>query len=300
MATCKNCGATVSNPAKFCNVCGTSLNMVDSQKKADTDNRDVIDKTIDDWVIDLTKKGDTNFQNNSTIRAIRYYKQVLTIRPNDINVQTKLAKAQTNLKIKVKKRTKIAISVIAVIYVLAIIGSNIYDKISDYQYEQELKEQREADKIYKAKIEEEKKVVIERLNEIYAALSEGKDMNVYMSDELRTLESKALKLEILCNMPGMHRERDFWTDLQVYNKVSIKIIEFVNISLHEAEVMVEINDSKLEHIHKQNIKLIKRNNEWIVSDIIINIKDVIFNSRKEDAKSFIEAFGEKHNIYPYK
>lgn len=247
-------------------------------------------KVVDDWVVDLTNKGDSQFKNNNTILAVSNYKKALKLHPEDTELKTKLKKAEASLKAKAKNTAKkVVIGVIAFI-VIIVIGSFISDKISEYQYEQERKERIEEAKRYEAKVEEVKKVVIERLNTIYAALSNGKDMNIYLDKELATLDAEACEAQTYRNIPGMYRDCDLWTDSQDYETVKAEVIEFVNATPNNVIVLVDIKDSNFGYLTRKKIQFTERNGEWLVSDFIFDNR--MDKSQKAKAKSFLNTFGK--------
>jgi len=295
MAICNNCGATVSDTAKFCSVCGTSISMVGSQKKAETDNRDIIDKTIDDWAFNLVIKGDENIAKNNIISAIKAYKRALKFYPEDANLKYRLQEAENMLNDKINKLKNLGKLILKIVVLLLFILFGIV-KYMDYKEKKE-------HQAYLAELEREraKKELLENnkvqtetvMYTIHKALSSKSSTDKYLTDELKSLHLKALDIQTKKELYGKYVDTNIWTGQKEGTKVSIsnlryKLVEenMVLMTLMFYEIIPgRPIGTPLKGVNRC-IEFKLENGSWLVDDI----KSIDESwSLKQCAKDFIEA-----------
>lgn len=223
-------------------------------------------KVVDDWVVDLTNKGDSQFKNNNTILAVSNYKKALKLHPEDTELKTKLKEAEASLKAKAKNTAKkVVIGVIAFI-VIIVIGSFISDKISEYQYEQEWKEQMEENKRYEEEVE---KIKEDARGDIEICLNEiCKELTSYNlgTDRFLTKEFRAL-FDKASNIGGPDFiDANIWLSGQDWETITYTIQSFETTN-NKVVVGVHFVDSWAGQCPLKVIDFVKENSEWKVDDI---------------------------------
>lgn len=221
---------------------------------------------VDDWVVDLANKGDSQFKNSNTILAVSNYKKALKLHPEDTELKTKLQKAEASLKAKAKNTAKkIAISVIAFI-VIIVIGSFVSDKISEYQYEQEWKEQMEENKRYEAEVE---KIKEDARRDIEICLNEVcKELTTHNLGTERFLTKEFMMLlDKAYNIGGPDfMDANVWLNSQEWETITYTIQSFESTDL-KAVVGVYFVDSWSGQRPLKIIDFVRDNGEWKVDDL---------------------------------
>ena len=235
-------------------------------------------KIVDDWVVDLTNKGDANIAKKNTVFAINNYKQALKLHPNDADLKAKIQKAEKALGNKMKDIGKLALKVV-VVFLLLVVGIS---KCNDYLEEKEHQEYLAQQDRIRAEIKEGARKDIEIcLNEICKELnSHNLGTERFLTKEFMTVLEKAY------NIGGPDfMDANVWLNSQDWETITYNIKSF-EATDQKAVVEVYFVDSWSGQRPLKIIDFVRDNREWKVDDL----KNEDGWSLKKYSKDFIQRY----------
>lgn len=233
---------------------------------------------VDDWVVDLTNKGDTNIAKKNTVFAINNYKQALKLHPNDADIKVKLQKAEKALGNKMKDIGKLALKVVVVFLFLVVSISKCNDYLEEKEHQEYLAQQ---DRIRAEIIEGARKDIETYLNEICKELTSynlGTDR--FLTKGFKTVLEKAYKI----GGPDF-MDANVWLDSQDWETITYNIKTF-EATDQKAVVEVYFVDSWSGQRPLKIIDFVRDNREWKVDDL----KNEDGWSLKKYSKDFIQKY----------
>ena len=235
-------------------------------------------KIVDDWVVDLTNKGDANIAKKNTVFAINNYKQALKLHPNDADLKAKIQKAEKALGNKMKDIGKLALKVV-VVFLLLVVGIS---KCNDYLEEKEHQEYLAQQDRIRAEIKEGARKDIEIcLNEICKELtSHNLGTERFLTNEFMAVLEKAY------NIGGPDfMDANVWLNSQDWETITYNIKSF-EATDQKAVVEVYFVDSWSGQRPLKIIDFVRDNREWKVDDL----KNEDGWSLKKYSKDFIQRY----------
>lgn len=235
-------------------------------------------KIVDDWVVDLTNKGDANIAKKNTVFAINNYKQALKLHPNDADIKAKLQKAEKALGNKMKGIGKLALKVVVVFLFLVVSISKCNDYLEEKEHQEYLAQQ---DRI-RAEIKEGARKDIEIcLNEICKELtSHNLGTERFLTKEFMEVLEKAY------NIGGPDfMDANIWLNSQDWETITYNIKTF-EATDQKAVVEVYFVDSWSGQRPLKIIDFVRDNREWKVDDL----KNEDGWSLKKYSKDFIQRY----------